>query len=112
MTHTAIEVPAKTVSEVLNAAVSFDNKLDAGESLSGVPTVTENVTSDLTLSNKVVSTSILDISGVDVAAGRAVQFSVSGGVAGSTYTLKVSCGTDSSPAQILYGKITFTVEED
>jgi len=112
MTHTAIEIPAKTVSEVLNAAVSFIGKLESAELLTGTPTVAEVTTTDLALSNKVVSTAALTISGVVVASGKAVQFAVSGGVAGVTYAVNVSCTTDSTPAQTLHGKVTFTVEAD
>ena len=112
MTHLAIEVPEKTVSEVLNAAVNFSGKLSSGEKLTGTPVVVEVTTTDLTLGSKVVSTAIVEISGIDVPIGEAVQFSVSGGVAGTTYTVNVSCTTDSTPAQTLHGKVTFTVEAD
>jgi len=110
MSHTAIEVPTKTVGEILNSAVSFSGKLYAGEKLTGTPTVVEVTTTDLTLSSKVVSIAILIVSGVDVPIGEAVQFSVSGGVAGTLYTVNISVGTDATPAQTLYGKITFNVE--
>ena len=112
MTHTAIEVPTKTKSEVLNAAVSFSVKLADGEKLTGTPTVVEVTTSDLTLSSKVVSTSELDISGVPTPIGEAVQFSVSGGVVGQLYAINVSCATDSIPPQTIHGKVTFNLEDD
>lgn len=112
MSHTAIEVPDKAVTEVLNAAVSFSGKLEAGESLTGTPTVVEETTSDLTLSSKSVSVAIINISGIDTPIGEAVQFSVQGGVAGTLYTVNISCTTDASPAQTLRGKVTFNVEAD
>ena len=112
MTHLAIEVPDKTVSEVLNAAVNFSGKLDAGEKLTGTPVVVEVSSTDLSLGSKAVSVAIINISGVDVPIGEAVQFSVSGGVADTKYEINVSCTTDSSPAQTLHGKITFNVEAD
>jgi len=118
MTHTAIEVPSKTVGEVLNAAVSFSGKLEPGEKLVGTPVVEEQITEDLTLTSKVVSTKILNISGVDTPIGKAVQFSVSGGIAApadeddALYIVNVSCTTDATPAQTLHGKLTFYVEAD
>jgi len=112
MSHIAIEVPTKIVGENLNAAVSFSNRLAEGESLSGVPTVTEDVTSDLTISDEAISTTVLNISGIDVPIGEAVQFKVIGGVAGSLYAVHVHVDTDSTPAQLLFGKITFNVEAD
>lgn len=112
MTHTAIEVPTKTASEVLNAAVSMSAKLADGEVLIGTPTVVEVGTSDLTLSSKVISTVAQDISGVNVPVGEAIQFSVSGGSVNTLYTINVSCQTTSNPPQTIHGKVTFHVEAD
>jgi len=112
MSHTAIEVPTKVTGEVLNAAVSFSNRLSNGEKLSGIPTITEDSTSDLTLSDKVVSTTILNISGIDVPIGEAVQFKVIGGLADTLYTIHIHVDTDSTPVQTLFGKATFNVEAD
>lgn len=113
MSHTAIEVPEKTVSEILNAAVSFSGKLKTGEKLTGTPTVVEVTTTDLAIDNKAVSVAITEISGIDVPIGEAAKFRIAGGlVANSPYAVNVSCLTDATPPQTLYGKITFTVEED
>lgn len=106
--NTANEVPTLAVGETRLFSVSFDNKLDAGELLTGTPTVAEQTTSDLTIANKVVSTAALTINSVSVSAGRAVQFKVSGhGVTNSPYTLKITCGTNSSPAQTVIGYVKF-----
>lgn len=105
----------KTVSEVRNIAVSFSGKLDDGELLTGTPTVIEvNPSSPqaLTFSNIAINTSILTINDISTPTGEAVQCSVSGGVANAAYTIKVSCGTDSTPAQTLYGTITLRVRAD
>lgn len=112
MTHLAIEVPDKAVSEVLNAAVSFSGKLETGEKLVGTPVIVEETSSDLTIDNEAVSVALLNISGVDTPIGEAAQFRVSGGVAGQLYTVNISCTTDATPAQTLLGKITFNVEAD
>ena len=105
----------KTVSEVRNVAASFSNKLDSGELLTGTPAVVEaNASSPqaLTFSNIAVSTAILTINGVSTPIGEAVQFKVSGGVAGTLYEIIINCGTDATPAQTLYGVIRIRMKAD
>lgn len=108
----AIQTQQKTASEIRNIAVSFTGKLDSGEACTGTPTITEVTTSDLTISNKVVSTAILVINGVSTPIGEAVQCSVTGGTAGTTYEIQIAAGTDSTPAQTMYGTIKLKVLED
>ena len=111
MSATAQQLPSKTVSEVRNAAVSFDDVLDEGELLTGTPSV--DAVTDLTFSNIAVSTTILEINGKDVPVGRAMQFKVTGGlVANSPYTIPVQATSDSTPAQTLRGKCLLEVESD
>ena len=98
---TAHQIQYKTAAEVRLAAVSFQGKLDSGELLTGTPTIVEVTTTALTLANKVVSTAALTIDGISNAIAEAVQFSITGGTAGTTYTINVQVGTDSSPAQTL-----------
>lgn len=102
----------KTASETRNVAVSFSGKLDSSELLTGTPTIVEVTTSALTLTNKVVSTASLTINGLTVITGEAIQFTVAGGTAGNAYTIKISCGTDSTPAQTLYGSLIIDVIAD
>lgn len=95
-----------SVDSVRNAAVSFSGELDAGELLTGTPTITEDTTSDLVISNKSVSIEELKINGLSVPIGEAVQFTVSGFVSANfPYTIDISCDTDSSPEQTLLGSI-------
>ena len=109
--NTADERPVAAVGETNNFAVSFVGVLDSGELLSGTPTVAEQTTSDLTISNEAVNTSALTINDRSVAIGKAVQFSVSGQTtANSPYTLKITVSTDSSPAQTKVKYITFVAE--
>lgn len=96
MTNTAAELRIKSASEVVAGKVSFVGKLEGTELLSGTPTVAEQGTSDLTLASPAVSTAALTISGATVAIGNAVTFTISGGTAGTTYTILVQCGTDAS----------------
>ena len=109
---TAPQRQSKTASEVRNVAVSFANVLDSGELLTGTPTVVEVTTSDLTLGSKAVNTAILTINGISTPVGEAVQFNVSGGTAEVEYTIKITCSTDSSPAQTVIGSLIIPVKAD
>ena len=103
---TAPQRQAASVGATRNIAVSFSGQLDSGELLTGTPTITEDTTSDLTISNKVVSTAILEINGISVPIGEAVQCSVLGFVSANfPYTLNITVSTDATPAQVLPGKI-------
>jgi hypothetical protein len=113
----AEERPYKTVSEVRNFAVSFHKKLDSGELLTGTPVALEVTTSDLTLSNKSRNSSemkIYDRNGgeLTVAANKVVTFTVAGGSVNKAYKVKISCATDATNAQTLYGDIEFGVVAD
>jgi hypothetical protein len=84
-----------------NVAIDYTSELaKTGELLTGTPTITEVTTSDLTLSNKAVSTASLTILGETVAIGKAVQFKVSAGsgLLGQ-YTVRITVSTDATPAQ-------------
>lgn len=96
---TATALGQKTTSEIRNVAISYVGVLDAGEDLSGVPTVTEVTTTDLTIANERISVVVLTINGISVAIAQAVQFKVSGGVAGKLYTIKISVSSTATPAQ-------------
>lgn len=109
--NTAVNQPEFPVGSVQLFSVSFVGQLDSGEKLTGTPLITEEDTTDLTITNKAVNTAALVIDGVTVAVGKALQCLVSGfTVAHSPYTVKLKCGTDSTPAQTKIGYGVFTVE--
>ena len=111
--NTAPERPTLAVGETRNFAVSFAGVLDSGETLTGTPTIAEVTTTDLTIGSKLVSTTALTINGVSVAAGLAVTFSVTGQLVTHTpYTIKITVGTTSTPAQTLVKYVTFSVAGD
>ena len=113
MSIEAPEIQCKATSGVRNVAVSFVGKLDSGEVLTGTPTATEITTADLTFSNEAVSTAALTINGRTVPIAEAVQFKVaSGGTAGTTYRIRVSAGSDSTPAQTLVVIVKLLVVAD
>ena len=91
-----------SVGDTETIAINFTDHLDGSEVLTGTPTVSEQTTSDLTLSSKAVSTATYTEAktGDTIAIGAAVQFSVAGGtVANSPYTIRVTASTDASPAR-------------
>ena len=97
---TAPQTHVKTASEVRTGAVSFDGKLETGETLTGTPTCTVTPASGApTVDNVAVTTAEKTINGDAVATGRALTFRATGGTAGATYNLLFSCGTNSTPAQ-------------
>ncbi len=106
------EIHEKKVSEIRNVAISFIGRLDSGELLTGVPTIVEVTTSDLTLTNKTISTAKLTINGKSVAIGQAVQFKISGGLANIAYKIRITISTDATPAQTLIITVRIRVKAD
>ena len=115
MGHKAPQINTKAVSAGRNGAISFSGQLDVGELLTGTPTVEDcNPPSPETLvfTSIAVNTAILTLNGESVPIGEAVQFHVTGGVAGTKYTIMAKCSTDSTPAQPLVGTADMRVIAD
>lgn len=100
--RTAQQRPPASVGEEPNPVVSFSDELDSGELLATPPIVLEDTTTDLTITNKTINTSILeDINGVDVPIGEAVQFHITGFVSDNfPYTINITVTTDAVPPAI------------
>ena len=103
MPHTLEQRHTLSVGATRLCRVNCTDDLDSGVSLTGSPTVAEVTTSDLTLANKIVNTATYtdDVTGNTVAIGKGIQFTVSGGSAGTTYRVRITCSTDGSPAETL-----------
>lgn len=112
MSTPTIPVRSKKASEALNVKLDLRGRLDSGESLDGTPTIVESGTSDLTLASKSVSSTALTINGASVPPGEAVTFKVSGGTAGTTYTIDITVDTDASPIQQIKESISLEVVAD
>ena len=110
MTIKAKELPRKSPNDTDAGAVSFALELRSGELLTGTPTAEEQTTSALTLSNVGLNSGTVDIAGQSTLANQAITFSVSGGISGTLYSIKVTCGTDSSPARSLNRLVDFYCE--
>jgi len=106
MTSTAPQIQEMSASEVRHVAVDFSGKLDTGETLTGTPTVVEVTTTELTITNKAVSTGVLSINGVSVPIGEAIQFTVDAASSGF-YEILITCGT--SESQTIDAKIYLRV---
>lgn len=112
---TAPEIGQKKVSETEILSVDYTEVLNTGttnELLASVTSVTEVTTSDLTIANAAVNAAPIDINDIEVAIGKAVQFSVVGGVANTRYKIKIVIATDSTPARALIRYINLDVVED
>ncbi len=86
----------------------FSEDLSSSELLSGTPTVIEQVTNDLTISNESINTVELDFDGYIIPIGKSVQCFVVGGNVGSEeeiiYNLIIKTASDSTPSQKLTGE--------
>lgn len=109
MPNTAPQRRTKTVGETRNVAVSFVDVLDASELLTGTPTVLEVTSTDLTLTNKAVNAQAMTVNGVACLAGQVVTFTVAGGVAGTTYDIRITVSTNASNAQTLQATVRLKV---
>lgn len=111
MTGTALvapQLPYVAVGETSNGAVDFGGTLDSGELLTGTPTVAEQTSSDLTITNVAVNTAALTIDGSSAAIGEAVQFAFSGQLADTKYTLKITAASDATPPQTIIRWVRFS----
>ena len=90
----------KHPAESILFAVDFSKLLAAGESLSGVGAPAASP-SGLTITGPIVNTSAFDNDeGGSVTIGRAAQFRIAGGVAGTDYTLTVTVTTTAGNTRI------------
>lgn len=112
MANTAPQRHTKSVSEARNVSIDMRGVLDVGELLTGTPTIVEVTTTDLTLANKAVNGSTLTINGNACLAGQAVTFKVSGGVAGTTYTIRITVSSNASVPQTFVVAIVLQVIAD
>ena len=110
MTIKADQLPRKSPADVEAGACSFTNELRSGELLSGTPTVAEQTSSDLTISNQGLNTTTIDVAGVSAAASQAVVYTVAGGSSGTLYSIKVTVSTDASDARTLVRLTDFYCE--
>jgi len=101
------EVPELSEGDIEIVSIDFWKILDAGELLTGTPTVAEQTTSDLTITNKAVNTASLEIKNRSVAVGEAVQFKITGQQSDSTYRVRVT--VSSTAGRKFIRDITFTV---
>lgn len=99
--------------EVRNVAVDMQGVLDAGEIMSGTPTVdvkllntdTQALTTstDLVISDQRLNTATITVNGQSVPVAKGVQFKVdtTNGVVGKRYVFVITATTNSTPAQTI-----------
>lgn len=112
-----ITVFTKHAAETRRIAFDLSSRFIGTELLTGTPTVTEVGTSDLTISGiEVPAAETVQRAGAwwwpfwrQPPYGRMVAFSVAGGTAGESYTLRVTAGTNATYPQTLIQDITLRV---
>jgi hypothetical protein len=109
MTIRCKEHNRKSPGDTANYAMDCTELLTSAEVLTGTPTVAD-ATAVLTISSVSVNAAALTDDGNTIAIGKAVKFTVAGGVAGTTYPLTVSAATDSTPAQTIVRTCILEVE--
>lgn len=109
---------SKRAAETKAFTIDLGRKLISGEYLTGTATVVEVGTSALTISNVDLALNsqgaLIHYCGTVALATasscwRSVVFTVSGGVAGTTYRIRVTVGTDATAAQTLVREIALRV---
>jgi len=109
MAITCPERATMSVGSTRLVRVNGTNDLDDGASFTGTPTVAEQDTSVLTLDNKAVNSEAYTATdGTTVAIGKAIEFTAAGGAAGTSYTIRCTCSTDSSPGETLVYDLVLT----
>ena len=106
MGSVAPEVRSITTDETRNVAIDCSDMLDSGELLTGTPMI--QCSASLTITNQQVNASAVVINGQSVAAGKAIQFTVTSGTPGS-YAVEAKCSTDGS--QVIEGRLKLLVEK-
>lgn len=102
MSNTAPQIHVIDPDEKVAVAVSFDNRLESGETLN-TPTVTvESGAPAPTISGEGTNGAEQTINDIAVPIGRAATFFVESATAGVDYSLKVSCTTSASQTRVGY----------
>ena len=106
--NTAPQRPPLIEGEVPNFLISLKGKLKNGELANGTPLITEESTSDLTITNKAISTSTLWINDdQSVLAGEAAVCTIAGHLlATREYTLKIVFTTDGGQTRTSFTEFT------
>jgi hypothetical protein len=105
---TSADVWTKEAGETCNCLVSFADMLDNDNSVNEtISSITSVSATGLTISSTAVTTVARKIRGIEVAAGKAIQFTVSGGSNGTSYS--IACIVVTSGSQTRKRLITLTV---
>lgn len=101
----------KEAGETRNVLVSFADVLDKDNSINEViSSITSVAATGLTISGSAVTTVARKIGGVDVPAGKAIQFTVSSGSNGTTYQIKCTVVTSGSQTIVRYCPLSVSAD--
>ena len=105
---TSADTWTKEAGETRNCLVSFADLLDTDNSINEtISSITSVAATGLTITSTAVTTLPRMIRGIEVPAGKAIQFTVAGGSNGTSYT--ITCTVVTSGSQTAVRKITLTV---
>jgi hypothetical protein len=105
---TSADTWTKEAGETRNCLVSFADLLDSDNSVNEtISSITSVAATGLTISSSAVTTVARIIRGIEVAAGKAIQFTVAGGSNGTSYS--ITCTVVTSGSQTVVRKVTLTV---
>lgn len=105
MASLAEQVHNISTDEVRNVSVDMSALLEDDEVLTGIPGV--ECSADLTVTNQQRNGAAITINGAEVAANKAVQFTITGSTPGR-YVIEIVCSTDGS--QTVEGRIILYVK--
>ena len=101
----------KEAGETRNVLVSFADILDKDDSVNErISSITSVAATGVTIAGSAVTTVPRKINGVDVPAGKAISFTVSGGTNDVTYNIKCTVVTSGSQTLIRY--CTLVISDD
>ncbi len=110
---TSSDVRRKEAGETVNVLVDFTAVLDQDDTINELISSVTSVAaapSGPTISNSAVTTKARKINGVQVAAGKAISFTVAAGTNGVEYTL--TCTVVTSGSQTRVRKLTLIVTDE
>lgn len=106
---TVVNLHSKGAGEARTVIVDFGDKLTSDELLLTADTVVELETADLTLSDLAITTVDHEFGGRIVKKSEGVQFTVSGGTAGTNYRIRITATTDAAVLQTVIATIGLAV---
>lgn len=106
----ALRPLVKLAGETLPAAIDFTALLNSSETLTGSPTVAISPAGLSSSSESVIAAAFTPLAGgSEIAVGKGVALTLTGGASGQRYTLTVTCAT-SQTGRIVGGQVVVLID--